>query len=364
MKRLAITIAVIMGVMFTPAFSANSVATQINNGAKLMLKEGTDSLFYTYWDANGSVKYAYSGGDGSWDEELVIAARDFPAIAADSTDKRWIAARKPGSGNQNALQQLYCLSGGMWTAVNLYETDGNNTLGPASIAGASSTTTGIAYTTFRLTVGSTHYVIVTKFNGTTVAACTLATGANLGDPAVAVEPYKTDSDRVYVVWENANVIYYCMDVDGRGSGIAGNWGSNVGLSDELEPSDHPSINADRGRVVVAWEQGSSGPDIYARECLNGTWADADNVSNTLTESSYPTIALGDTVVVAWDEYRDSTDYDIFACINFGNTINIADNATISLYPHIVLQETGGHLYLHTIWSEPNYVVDYDKRDLR
>ena len=369
MKRLAVAIAVMVVAFYTSA--SGSDATKINNGAKLLLKEGTDSLFYTYND-NGTVKYAYSEGGGSWSRVTVATSHDNPAIAADSTGKRWIVAHKPPAGNQNTLQELYWF-GGSWLSQTLYSTSGSNTLGPASLAGASSTTTGIVYAAFLVTTsGGTYYVVLTKFNGTTVAACTLATAypEHLGDPAVAVEPYKADSDRVYVAWENPiHEIKYAMDVDGRSSGIANMWTWSDPLSDPMATAGHPCINADRGRVVVAWEQGSTAPDIYARTCSSGTWQTAKNLSNTANyASNWPTIAMGDTIVVAWEETYSVSDHDIYACINLdANKIrNIADDDAISTFPHVVFQNkaSGGTFrhYVHTIWSEADTVC-YNKLEL-
>jgi hypothetical protein len=178
---------------------------------------------------------------------------------------------------------------------------------------------------------------------------------------------------VYVVWkDDANVIYYCGGVDGRGSGFAPMWTSGP-LSDMMESADHPCINAVRNQVVVAWAQGSPA-EIYARQRLSGIWQTAANLSNTANDASdYPTIAMGDTVVVAWQEARSGgADFDILACINFDDTLNVADNATFSRYPHVVFQnKVSGDTcipYLHTIWSEePSvsyYEVGYNKLNLK
>jgi hypothetical protein len=199
-----------------------------------------------------------------------------------------------------------------------------------------------------------------------VAACTVAAGKHLGDPAIAVEPYNADSNRVHVTWEDGGSIKYAVMLDRRSSSSFG----YVALMDGSLASDtayHPSINADRGRVVVAWAQGIT-PDIYAcqRATGGGTWEDAVNLSNSVNDASdWPTIALGDAVVVAWEETRSVNDHDIKVCIDYdpADTINIADNATISSYPHVVLQPDDEHLYLHTFWSEPGCSVGHDKLDL-
>jgi hypothetical protein len=82
--------------------------------------------------------------------------------------------------------------------------------------------------------------------------------------------------------------------------------------------------------------------------------------------------MGDTVVVAWSEYRTGSDYDILACIDFGDTLNIADNATASGYPHVLFQnKASGDTaipYLHCVWSEALeanvYEVGYNKLNLK
>jgi hypothetical protein len=369
MKRLAITIAVLIVALYTPAFSDNSVATQINNGSKLLLKAGSDSLFYVYWVSGTGVKYARSEGGGSWSEETVVSIRDCPAIAADSTGKRWIAVRQNavGEGDQDVVQEVYYRDGQSWVAETLYSVQigNNNSFGPPSIAGASSTTTGIIYVAFLNTVtgGSPgKHLILTKFDGATAASCTVATGGSLGDPAVTVEPYKTDSDHVYVTWENNNVIKYCMDTDGRSSEIADNWTAVGDVSNSMFAAHHPSINSRRDAIVVAWAQGSP-PDVYARRRLSGIWGIQTNQSGTDDSSDYATIALGEATVVAWEEANSASDHDILGRVDFASSITIHNCDTISSYPHMTLQPDGLSLYLHTIWSEPEYAVGYNSIDL-
>jgi hypothetical protein len=353
--------------------NAGPDGTRANNGSKLMRKEGSDSLFAAYQDADGTVMYAWSAAGDSWRREVLATSRCYPAIATDSTGKRWVASMTP-DGSLPAAQYLYYQSGGSWASQSLYS--GWDILGPASLAGASSTTTGIAYSAFKVMGMLSQYIVLTKYNGTTVAACTLATGANLGDPSITVEPYKTDSDHVHVTWEDNGVIKYRMDTDGRSSGIANKWTSTISLSDGQVTSHHPSINCDRDQIVAAWAQGATA-EIYSRKRLTSSaynsWDAAVNLSNTPNNASdWPTVAMGDTVVVAWEETRSGNDHDILACINFGDTLNVADNATVSGYPHVLFQnKASGDTcipYLHTIWSEtPSanyYEVGYNKLNLK
>jgi len=366
MKRLAISIAVMLIALC--ALALGTSATELNNGSKIILKEGTDSLFSTY-QYYQFVMYGYSEGGTTWYGGLVdMIEHDHPTIAADSTGRRWIVARCPVIfPGFPVAQQAYYWDGSEWhgpqAVYSIYPDTGD--LGPASIDGAAFTSTSWAYAAFcdrEYEGGSNQYIVLTKFNGSTVAACTLMTADTLGDPAIAVEPYKADSNRVHVTWEDGGTIRYAVGLDCRTSSSIGYMA--VGGSLASDTAYHPSINADRDRVVVAWAQGSP-PDIYARQRLSGTWEDAVELSDSEYASDWPTIALGDAVVVAWDEAISAGDHDIHACIDLDpdDTEYIADGVTVSSYPHIVLEPDGEDLYLHTLWSEPNYAVGHDKREL-
>ncbi len=199
-------------------------------------------------------------------------------------------------------------------------------------------------------------MILAKFNGVTVATRTVALGASLADPTLTVEPYKTDSDRVHLAWKDNGVIKYSMTTDSRNSGINSVWTSPYSLSSTIVTSGHPSIASDRHQIVAAWEQGATA-DIYSRkrsvDSAYNHWEAATNLSNTAAAASVnPTIAMGDTVVVAWEEHRSSSaDYDVLACINFGDTIRIADDTSKSSYPHVVFQKSDTIPYVHTIWTD-------------
>ena len=355
--------------------SANA-ATRYNNGSKLLNKAGTDSLLAVYEDADGSVVYAQSADGDSWQREVVVEDRDWPAIAEDSSGKRWVVVHKVSPLTGTQTQEAYYRNGSSWTGPQtLYTSPQNGTLGPAGLAGSSYTTSGIAYTAFLTTLGPIKSVVLAKFNGSVVAACTLATGMSLGDPTLAVEPYSQDSDHVHVSWADAGVIKYRMNTDGRSSSIAANWTSTVTLSNAMVTANHPCIAADRDQIVVAWAQGAT-TEIYCRKRSTGSaynvWEAAANLSNTNNPSDYPTIAMGDTVIVAWEEQRTMTDHDVLVSINFGDTVNIADNATMSNYPHVLFQnKTSGDTtipYLHTVWSETPevnvYEVGYNKLNLK
>jgi hypothetical protein len=350
-------------------------ATQFNNGSKLLLKEATDSLFYVYYD-NGDVRGDVSDGDEDWEQFVMIEDHDYPAIAADSTDKRWIVARKPQTLFSYDRQDLHYFSGGSWQSVTLYTAGASRTLGPACLAGASSTTTGIVYSAFSIknTQTGTGNIILTKYDGQTVTACSLANFQyDVGDPAVAIEPYKADSDRVLVVWENEydHDIRYAYCVDGRSSGIAPLWTYEYGMSGAV--SRRPAICAERGRTVVVWEKDADDNeiyDVYAREWSGGEWQAMQNLSNNANYSSeYPTIALGDKAVVTWSATLSAFHHHIVGCIDFATIDTLVDTTAHADFPHVVFQNKyvaqGDSFipYAHLLWSSAYYDPCYRKINL-
>ncbi len=353
---------------------ATSDATKSNNGSKFLRKNGSDSLFSVYSDLDNAVVFAWSATGDTWQRAVMASGREYPAIAEDSSGRRWVVVTKP-LGVGNSAVEGYYRSGSSWVGPQTLYTNAMVPLGPASLAGASYTQSGIGYAAFLNTSGMTKSVILAKFDGTNVSTYTVATGASLGDPAVTVEPYKADSDHVHVTWTESGVLRYRMDTDDRSSSIADRWTSTYDLTGGGVTAQHPSINSDADQIVVAWAQGSP-TDVYARkrstDSAYNNWQTAVNLSNTSQNASdYPTIAMGDTVVVAWQELRTGGgDFDILASIDFGDTLNIADNATISTYPHVLFQnKASGDTaipYLHTVWSEAAeyYEVGYNKLNLK
>ncbi|MBM3332702.1 T9SS type A sorting domain-containing protein [candidate division WOR-3 bacterium] len=356
---------------------ATSDATKYNNGAKLVRKNGSDSLFSVYADLDNAVVFAWSANGDTWQRSVLASGRDYPTIAEDSSGKRWVVVRKPSQTLNPPIQEAYYRNGSSWTGPETLYSVSGTTLGPASLSGSSYTTSGIAYAAFLSTAtGGTQSLILAKFNGSSVSTYTVATGSSLGDPSITVEPYKSDSDRIHVTWEDNGTIKYRMDTDGRSTSIANNWTAVHDLTGRGIVAAHPYTNSDADQIVVAWAQGDT-TDIYSRkrstDSAYNNWEIAANLSNTSSKASdYPTIAMGDSVIVAWEETRSQNDRDILVCIDFGDTLNVSDNATVSGYPHVLFyNKSSGDTaipYLHTIWSETPeaeyYEVGYNKLNLK
>ncbi|MEO0086228.1 MAG: FlgD immunoglobulin-like domain containing protein, partial [candidate division WOR-3 bacterium] len=128
------------------------------------------------------------------------------------------------------------------------------------------------------------------------------------------------------------------------------------------------------KLVLACAEGST-PEVYVRERATiddyDDWEETVNLSNTPNNGSdYPVVFLGDSVLVAWEERRNEEDYDVLACVNYGDTVNLADNSTKTSFPHVLLQPTSSPeptVILHLIASEnpktEYYEVSYSKLDL-
>jgi hypothetical protein len=355
---------------------AGSNATSSNSGTKLLRKAGGDSLFCLYADDQDAVWYAWSAAGDSWRRDQLTADRDWPAIAEDSSGRRWAVLHGVDGGTSAGLIEAYHRDSSSWSEPQtVFTADAGKAVGPAALAGASSTTQSQAYAAFKVEGDEESYIKVAKFDGSDLDTCTIASGASLGDPSITVEPVSQDSDRIHVTWSDNGEVKYRMNTDGRGLSIANNWTSTINLSNTQNPSVHPFIAANREQVVVAWAEGDTA-DIYCRkhstDSAYNNWQSSANLSNTNKASDYPTIAMGDTVIVAWEEHRSTSDFDIIACIDFDDTLNVADNATVSSYPHVLFQnKTSGDTaipYLHTVWSEAPeanvYEVGYNKLNLK
>jgi hypothetical protein len=350
---------------------AGSDATKSSNGSKLLRKALSDSLFCVYADQDGAVMYASSATGDSWKREVLVQSRDLPAIAEDSSGRRWVVVHKNANGKHS--QDAYYRDSTAWTGPQtLYTTLTDKTAGPAALAGVSDPDDPRGYAAFRIDGTTSKRIIVVKFDGTSKHADTVASGANLGEPSLAIEPVNADTDRIHVVWEDNGKVRYSTLKDGRSTAIVGSWLAPVTLSDTTKTSAHPFIAADRDQIVAAWAEGDTA-DICCRKRSTDSavtnWESRVNLSNTAGKSSdYPTIAMGDSVIVAWEERRSTTDYDIVISIDFADTLNIADNSTKSSYPHVLFQTKDSTPYVHLIFcEEPQtnyYEVQYNKCNLK
>jgi len=356
--------------------NAGPGATKANSGTKLVRKPSSDSLFAVYADADGGVYLAQSATGDSWRRSEICANGEYPALAYDGTGRLWVVLYNT---DEEEIQARY-RSGDTWsTPRTLYAVEpGENNLSGISLAGSPDGTTSCAYAAFRYTnSGTSTYLVAAKFDLDSLRLDTVALGA-VDAPCIAVENSGDAGDWLHIAWEdNGNVKYTMTSDDWAADDWQGfpDWQQEVTLFESgQQAAHHPCLAANEDKLVVACALGST-PDIYARERTTADdyndWDDTLNLSRTQDAASdYPVVFLGDSVALAWEEHRSEEDYDILASINYGDTMNLADNATKTSYPHIVLQPVTSPdttVILHLIASEAPtqnyYEVSYHKLDL-
>jgi len=360
---------------------ANANATRYNNGQKLVQKTGSDSLLAVYTDLDGAVMFARSATGDSWKRQVLAQDCEYPAIAYDGSGRLWAVMSYNGNAYTRAIEARYLNANGTWSnAQTVYSFSAQGSAGPVSIAPASDAGNPCCYAAFTYDNGAgNRFLIVAKFDGDSIRTDTITDGSNLGDPAIAVEP-DAQGDYLHLVWSEGGEVKYTMtesriQANNWNPGFPSAWRSAVNLSNSQAPSLHPVIEADENRVVVSWVEGVI-PEILVRRRSTSdeynNWLGAVNLSNTQDYSSdYPTIGLGDTCLISWQEEGQNGDYDIMVSIEFGDPLNIADNPTTSTYPQVLFEKKASGdttiPYLHCIWSEAAgenyYEVRYQRLNL-
>ncbi len=356
--------------------NAGPGATRANNGTKLVRKPDSDSLFAVYADAAGGVYFAWSASGDSWRRLSLCENGEYPALSYDGTGRLWVVYHDAGAHKVMARFR----AGDTWsTAKALYSVEpGKDRLSGISLSGSPDNANSCAYVAFRYTnSGNSTYLVVAKFNADNLKADTLAEG-EVDNPCIAAENSGGSGDRLHAAWEDNGNVRYSMTASDWATDdwqTFPSWEEPVILFESgQQAARHPCLVGNSDKLVLACAEGST-PDIYVRERATiddyDDWEEAVNLSNTLNNGSeYPVVFLGDSVLVAWEEHRNEEDYDILACVNYGDTVNLADNSTRTSFPHVLLQPTSSPeptVILHLIASEnpktEYYEVSYSKLDL-
>jgi PKD repeat protein len=150
--------------------------------------------------------------------------------------------------------------------------------------------------------GQTGDIFYTKFD---TSAQSWSAPANLSASGVAAsysymacDITRDDSDRVYVVWAESNVVKLKI-LSG------GTWGSSI-LVANSSGSDHPRIAVGQGGdIYIIWW--TTNGVVYSRARVGGTWEGTRTISRSGARSKFPSIAArGGSVYGAWVE--KSSDY--------------------------------------------------------
>jgi len=264
--------------------NAASAATRYNNGTKLMLEPGGDSLFAVYTDADGAVMYAFSASGDPWDREVIQDYYSkYPAIAQDSSGTRWILLvydPPPQSPSITAGVLAFHTDGDSWVGPQrVHARPSKGSVGPVSLAAASDGSDPCAFATFLSTDSSGRTsVYLAKFDGDSVRTAVVASGSGLSAPAIAAEPV-SGGDYLHLVWDDDTDIDYTMTdsvID------AGDWDRNlvltcrsaIGLTEGSEV-DHPVVATDGEEVIAAWTEAiEEATEIHAcKRSTDSTYSD-------------------------------------------------------------------------------------------
>ena len=149
---------------------------------------------------------------------------------------------------------------------------------------------------------------------------------------------------LHTVWAderdgNAEVYYKRSQNSGAG------WEADVRLTNSAGSSYFPAIHVSGNMVLVSWSDNRDGNfEIYIKKSEDGgnTWgADVRLTSNT-SASDYPSIdAEGNTVIIVWQDLRD-TDYEIYfkrstdGGNSWGADQRLSNNTAFSQYPSVTI----------------------------
>ena len=365
---------------------AQANATRFNNGRKLVEQAVVfgDSLHATFATRFGAVYYAKALAGGlSWSRSFVTPG-DLPCIDQCHTGRLWIAYRtdenrrircrtkNPGSSSWDEHDVYYCGN---------YDQDSTTCGGPA-IVGARHDPSGQKRTAAYviLPVYNDHldssYVVLVKVNDFGVQQTDTLDRAGLATESLPTIGIRT-GDYLSAAWQKGTEIYYRVSLDSvrPDTNRAITWSNAYNLSNTATKSRHPAICATSDTTMVVWTERDTGA-IMAKGHPAGaaydSWGDTLTVSNSPeNQCDYATVAIGDTVIIAWQRQTNQTDYDVYARVLPGSVWPIACRSEPSTFPHITYESRPRGLdtahYIHCLYAEePSsnyYEVRYDQYEL-
>lgn len=161
---------------------------------------------------------------------------------------------------------------------------------------------------------------------------------------------------VHVFWHDtrssANEIYYKRSTDGGAT-----WGEDTRVTNFAGVSHMPAVTLTGSTIHLVWDDSRAGANTeiyYKRSTDNGTtWESDTRLTNSAELSSNPSVAVsGNTVHVAWDDYRNGN-YEIYyknskdGGTTWGTDMRFTNDAQSSNDPSI---EAAGSL-VHVVWED-------------
>ena len=336
--------------------NASANVTQYNQGRKLAL-DHNDTLSSVYETNQSSIEYSKKrDGVEGWTSSLLRGTGDAPCLDDDYLSRVWVADRdfvQTVSTNNDVVRcQTRAAGSNTWTDFQVYSSPitGNkyplvHKIGPPAIVGCLSDTGGqgrtaayVIFTVYEPTGNGTATTIMAKVNTTGVVRVdTLSSVSGFGDsfPSVALTPIARQGYGLHVAWQSGSIIKIekSTNQDQPEFTTKRAWSGSFNLTSLPAWSRHPLIAADTDTVLVAFVQGDSGKILTRGQGPGSaytTWGDTVNVSQCPeTVCDNPSIALshGDSTIVEYQKKLSSTNYDVFARVNFHSLLNISNTST-------------------------------------
>jgi hypothetical protein len=327
----------------------NDIADNSITDAKLSL----DSVYTVWRDSTpGNEEILYKRNTISFDPDIDLSntagSSSGPAVAA-SGNNVYVVWSDFTPGNFEILYRRSTDGGATFgSTINLSNNGGSSSEPAVAVSGNN------VYVVWRdSTLGNTEIL----YRRSTDAGATFGGTINLSntagsssEPAVAVS-----GNNVYVVWRDStpgnDEILYRRSTDGGATfRITTNLSTNAGSSSQ------PAVAASGNNVYVVWTDNTPGnAEILYRRSTDGgaTFGSTINLSNNAGTSFEPAVAAsGNNVYVVWNDdtpgnfeilYRRSTD----GGATFGSTINLSNNAGGSFEPAVAA--SGNNVYV--VWRD-------------
>ncbi len=172
---------------------------------------------------------------------------------------------------------------------------------------------------------------------------------------------------VHVVWidtrDGKGEIYYKRSVNN-----GENWGIDERLTFHPAYSSYPSIAVCDSIVHVVWDdtRDDNGEIYYKRSIDNGMlWGADERLTNDLAGSSFPSVAVCDSIVhIVWADRRDGN-REIYYKRSVDNGVNweidkrLTNDPAVSYYPSIAVCDSMVHIVWYD-WRNDNWEIYYKR----
>jgi len=134
------------------------------------------------------------------------------------------------------------------------------------------------------------------------------------------------------------------------------WGADVRLTSNTSASDYPSIDAEGNTVIIVWQDlRDTDYEIYFKRSDDGglTWSGENRLTNNSSSSTSVSVTSeGDFVDLTWSDQRDGNweiyyKYSVNGGASFSTDQRLTNSAGNSWYPSIVSYDS----FIHICWQD-------------